>query len=74
MVGIHMKLDLFNSTVTEMICLNNAFSLGIDKKISWPLYANFNPCLRIDEQISCKLYLHIYSHVIRHSHFILAFA
>lgn len=25
MVGIHMKLDFFNSTVTEMICLNNAF-------------------------------------------------
>lgn len=25
MLGIHMKLDFFNSTVTEMICLNNAF-------------------------------------------------
>lgn len=25
MVGIHMELDFFNSTVTEMISLNNAF-------------------------------------------------
>lgn len=24
-VCIHMKLDLLNSSVTEMICLNNAF-------------------------------------------------
>lgn len=72
-VCIHMKLDLLNSSVTEMICLNNAFWLGIKKKISWPLYANFNPCLKIDEKISYNLYSHIYSHV-SHSHFLLAFA
>lgn len=59
MMGIHMKLGFFNSTFYEIICLNYAFWLLINKKISCALDANFDPSLKTDEQIS-MIYIHAF--------------
>ena len=59
-MGIHMKLGFLNSTAYEMICLNDALWLCIiNKNISWPPDANFDPCLRTYEQISI-IYIHAF--------------